>query len=224
MSVEPITQETAEKVVDALCAEVGAVRIKKSGRAWEALGLLFDGLRLVGLRVPSGREVVSEYAQTVPLVPGVQTPVSTAVLEPDVELAPDTLCELFVHECTHGEQSNGDPAWAVKYLQHREYRAGTAEAPAFAGAVALRWALTGELPDTLEGFASVLREGYDAQDHAQVAHDVIEIRATEIAHGVIRSALARLAIATIYREQPGALHPDAVALLRAHCPDALVLS
>jgi hypothetical protein len=54
----------------------------------------------------------------------------------------------------------------------------------------------------LDGFVSVLREGYDAQDHAQVGHDVIELRAAEVSMGVIRSELARLAIAIVYREQP----------------------
>lgn len=222
--VEPITQATAEKVVDALCERVGAVRITKSGRAWEALGLAFDGLKLVGLSVPSGRAVVREYAQTVPLIPGVKTPVSTAVLLPERELSPDALCELFVHECTHSQQSNGDAAWGVKYLQHREYRAGTAEAPAFAAGLAFRWALTGAVPESLDGFVSVLREGYDAQDHAQVGHDVIELRATEVSMGVIRSELARLAIAIVYREQPLAIHPDARVLLEANCPQALVVS
>lgn len=222
--VEAITQETAEKVVDALCERVGALRIKKTGTAWSALGLLFDGLKLVGLAVPSGRQVVQEYAQTVPILPGVKTPVSTAVLLPDRELAPDNLCELFVHECTHSQQSNGDAAWGVKYLQYREYRAGTSEAPAFAAAVAFRWALTGRVPESLDGFVSVLREGYDAQDHALVAHDVIEMRATEVSMGVIRSELARLAIAIVYREQPLAIHPEARVLLEANCPQALVVS
>lgn len=221
--VEAITQATADKVVDALCERVGALRIRKTGTAWEALGLAFDGLKLVGLSVPSGRQVVHEYAQTVPILPGVKTPVSTAVLLPDRELSPEDLVALFVHECTHSQQSNGDAAWAVKYLQHREYRAGTAEAPAFAAAVAFRWALEYALPSTLDGFVSVLREGYDAQDHAQVAHDVIELRATEIAHGVIRSELARLAIAIVYREQPLAIHPEARVLLEANCPSALVV-
>ena len=46
---------------------------------------------------------------------------------------------------------------------------------------------------------------------------------TEIAHGVIRSELARLAIAITYRDQPDALDANALTLLRAHCPDALVL-
>lgn len=222
--MEAITQETADKIVDALCAHVGAVRIRKEGRAWEALGLVFDGLKLTGLRVPSGRQMVDSYTQTVPLIPGVQTPFSTAVLEPARALAPDALAELFVHECTHSQQSNADVAWGVKYLQHREYRAGTAEAPAFAAAVAFRWATTGALPDSLEGFASILREGYDAQDHAVVGRDVIEIRATEISHGVIRSELARLAIAILYREQPDAIHPDALLLMRANCPQALVVA
>ena len=78
--VEAITKETAEKVVDALCERVGALRIRKTGNAWSALGLLFDGLKLVGLAVPSGRQVVQEYAQTVPLLPGVKTPVSGSVV------------------------------------------------------------------------------------------------------------------------------------------------
>ncbi len=221
--MEAITQETADAIVDALCAKVGAVRIRKTGAAWEALGLAFDGLKLTGLHVPSGRQVVREYAQTVPILPGVHTPVSTAVLLPDHAMNPGALCELFVHECTHGQQSNADPAWGVKYLQHREYRAGTAEAPAFAAALAFRWALTGQLPMSLDSFEHVLRDGYDAQDHAIVAHDVIEVRATEVSHGVIRSELARLAIAIVYREQPSAIHPDALLLMQANCPQALVL-
>jgi len=219
-----LARSTAETIVDALCAHVGAVRITKSGGVWEALGMLFDGLKLVGLSVPSGRQIVREYAQTVPLVPGVRSPFSTAILLPDAELEPDELVELFAHECTHSQQSNADPAWGVKYLQHREYRAGTAEAPAFAASLAYRWARRHELPPSLEGFVSILRDGYDAQDHASLAHDVIEIRATEIAHGVIRSELARLAIAITYRDQPDALHPESLAMLRANCPDALVIA
>lgn len=219
-----LARSTAETIVDVLCAHVGAVRIAKSGGAWEALGMIFDGLKLVGLNVPSGRQIVREYAQTVPLIPGVKTPVSTAVLLPDRELEPDDLVELFVHECTHSQQSNSDPAWGVKYLQHREYRIGTAEAPAFAAAIAYEWALTGAIPQSLATEMHLFREGYDAQDSAELGHDVIEIRATEIAHGVIRSELARLAIAVTYRDQPDALHPESLAMLRANCPDALVIA
>ena len=218
-----LTQATADAIVTAICSRVGAVRVRKEGSGWQALGMLFDGLRLVGAHVPSGAQVVSEYAQTLPLVPGVRTPFSTVVLEPARALAPHDLAKLFVHEGTHAQQSNADPAWAVKYLQHREYRIGTAEAPAFAAAIAYEWALTGAIPQSLATEMHLFREGYDAQDSAELGHDVIEIRATEIAHGVIRSELARLAIAITYRDQPDALDANALTLLRAHCPDALVL-
>ena len=129
------------------------------------------------------------------------------MLLPDRELEPDDLVELFVHEMHALAAIELRPSGGVKYLQHREYRAGTAEAPAFAASLAYRWARRHELPLSLDGFVSILRDGYDAQGPREVAHDVIEIRATEIAHGVIRSELARLAIAVTYRDQPDALRP-----------------
>ena len=223
MEPKPLSKATALKIVAAVCAFVGMQIVTKSGAAWSALGLLFDGLKFLGFKVPGGAEVVGSYAQTLPVVPGVKTPFSTVMLQPDTELTPDELAELVTHEGTHGWQSNHDAAWGVKYLQHREYRAGTAEGPAFAGALALRWARTNEIPASLDGFLSVMREAYDAQDHAQVGHDVIELTATEIAHGVIRNPVARVAIATLYREQPDAIHPESLRLMKANCPAALVV-
>lgn len=223
MEPKSLSRATALKVVAAVCSFVGMVTVTKSGGAWTALGLLFDGLRFLGFKVPSGADVVGAFAQTLPVVPGVKTPVSTVMLLPDTELEPAALAELYVHEGTHGWQSTHDKAWAVKYLQHREYRTGTAEGPAFGGGLALRWALTHTLPDSLDSFTHLFREGYDAQDHDIVGHDVIELTATEIAFGVIRNPVARVAIATIYREQPDAIHPESLRLMQANCPSALVV-
>lgn len=223
MEPKPLSRALALRIVAAITSTLGIVTLTKTGAPWSALGLLFDGLKLVGLNVPGGAQIVGEYAQTLPLIPGVKTPLSALVLLPDRELSPDGLVELFVHDGTHAAQSRDDAAWAGKYLAHREYRAGTAEAPAFAAALAYRWARTGQLPGSLDDFEHVLRDGYDAQDHAVVGHDVIEIYATEVGYGVIRSPLARLAIALTYRDEPDAIHPESLRLMQANCPSALVV-
>ncbi len=220
----PISEDLAKRISAAIAAKAGLVVVKKTGDVWTVLGLVFDGLRFVGLDVPSGHDVVGEYAQTVPLTPGLATPFSAAVLMPDRVLSPDSIAELMVHEGTHGLQSRADAAWGVKYLQHREYRAGTAEGPAFAGGLAYRWARTGQVPASLDSFEHILRAGYDAQDHAVVGHDVIELIGTEISHGVIRNPLARLAIAITYRDEPEAIHPAALLLMQANCPEGLVIA
>lgn len=219
----PLSRETSRAICEAIRTHVGAVVVRKDGGYWSALGYVFDGLRLVGMAVPKGVDVVEHYAQTLPVIPGVKTPFSTVILLPAHEGSPDDEVELIVHEGTHAQQSTGDPAWGIKYLQHAEYRAGTAEAPAFAASLAYRWARTGSLPASLDGIRHVLRDGYSVGDYDALAHDVVEIRATEITHGVIRSELARLAIAITYRDQPDALDAGALALIRAHCPDALVI-
>jgi len=221
-----LTRTTANAVTRELCRRYAMLVTYKAGPLWGAVGMVFDAARLAGARVPSGREFVEQYAQALPLIPGAGSPASVLLALPEAPMEPDAEAELFVHEATHGVQYRADARWPVLYVQHPEYRALSAEAPAYAAGLALRWVLTGRVPTQadIDGVVHVLHEGYGAGDHAVVAGDLLAARITELAHGVIRSEAARVAIAIIYREQPDALHPDALALLRAHCPEALVLA
>lgn len=220
---KPLSKDLALRIVAALCAAVGLLRVTKTGGVWTALGLIFDALKFIGFAVPSGAQVVGEYAQTLPVTPGLATPFSAVALMPDRELSPDGLVELVGHEGTHSQQSRDDAAWGVKYLKHREYRMG-AEGPAFAFALGWKWVRTGKLPATLDDFVHVARGAYDAKEHAELMADVIEIYGTEISFGILRNPLLRLAVAMAYRDEPECIHPAALALIQANDPGALVMA
>jgi hypothetical protein len=110
------------------------------------------------------------------------------------------------------------PVW---YLQHREKRASY-EAGAIAQALAVYWALTGELPASVEELPSALAYGYDlGPDDIALARAELEQEVTAISHGVIPEGPARTTIAAIHAAQPDALDPRAVALIRQHSPGVL---
>lgn len=97
--------------------------------------------------------------------------------------------------------------------------------PAYAITYALRWALTGTLPATPQDLPGALVWGY-LLDEADLAHCqvALEQHATSISYGLIPEGPARVVLAILAAEAPEAFDPGALALIRANCPEALVLS
>lgn len=184
----------------------------KGGAMWSAVAATFDVLRALGLRVPSGRDFIERFATTI----------LALVALPPMQLSPLQLVLLLTHEATHVVQWYADPArMPIWYLQHREKRASY-EAGAIAQALAVHWALTGELPARVEDLPSALAYGYDlGPDDLSLAQAELEQEATAIASGILPTGPARTTIATIYREQPDALDAGALELIRQHSPGVL---
>lgn len=211
MSAE-LTQTTARVVEQRLQAEHGFVIATKGGALWQAIAAAFELLRAFGLKVPSGAEILNLYATTL----------LAYVALPATALTPLQLVLLLTHEATHVVQWYLDPAkMPVWYLQHREKRASY-EAGAIAQALAVHWALTGQLPARVEDLPSTLAYGYDlTPEDVALAQAELEQEATAIARGVIPEGPARTVIATIARVQPDALDPRALELIRAHSTGVL---
>lgn len=207
-----ITETTARVVQQRLQAQHGFVVATKGGALWQAIAAAFELLRALGLRVPSGAEILSMYATT--LLAYVALPATT--------LTPLQLVLLLTHEATHVVQWYLDPAkMPVWYLQHRERRASY-EAGAIAQALAVHWALTGQLPARVEDLPSTLAYGYDlTPEDVALAQAELEQEATAIARGVIPEGPARTTIRAIYELQPDALDAAALELIRANSPGVL---
>jgi hypothetical protein len=207
-----ITEATARAVEQRLTATHGFVVATKGGPLWGAIAATFDVLRALGVGVPSGRDFIERFATTILAMVGL----------PPVRLEPLSLVLLLTHEAVHVVQWYRDPArFPVWYLQHREKRASY-EAGAIAQALAVQWALTGQIPERVEDLPSALAYGYDlGPDDLALARAELEQEVTAIAAGVIPEGPARTTIAAIHAAQPDALDPRAVALIRANSPGVL---
>lgn len=212
----PIHAAMAAEIQAHLCRKHSLLLTYKRGLAWSLVGVGFDIAKLAGAQIPSGEQFLTGFASVVPL------PFAAVVMLPDADLSPSDQTELLAHEAEHGDQGAADFGFCGKYIAHREYRAGTAEAPAYAVSYALRWARTGELPESLAALPSALVWGYDLKEpDVQLASEVLEQRVTEIKHGIIRSAVAREVLTLLARKQPDALHSESLRLIREHDPLAL---
>lgn len=207
-----ISLATAAAVERQLMMAHAFVIATKGGPMWSAVAATFDVLRALGLKVPSGRDFVERFATTI----------LALVALPPMQLTPVQLVLLLTHEATHVVQWYADPArMPIWYLQHREKRASY-EAGAIAQALAVQWAITGELPANVEELPSALAYGYDlGPEDIALARAEIEQEATAIAAGILPEGPARTVIATIARVQPDALDPRALELIRAHSPGVL---
>lgn len=207
-----ISRLVAEKIVATLCGRYGLVIAYKTGPVWAAVGSVFDVARAFGAMIPSGAEFNTRFATTL----------GTLVALPDTHLSDEDRVLLLVHEATHARQFVLDPVrFVVQYLQHREKRA-TWEAEAFAQGAALVWLLTGRLPERVEDMASALVYSYAlTPDDVALAHGLLEQYATSIVNGVLPQGPVWVAASILAREEPGVLNADALALVRASCPQAL---
>jgi hypothetical protein len=205
-----ISESTARAVESTLMARHGFVVATKGGPFWSAVAATFDMLRALGIGVPAGRDFVERFATTI---------LALVAMPAGLALTPLQRVLLLAHEATHVVQWYGDPAkMPVWYLQHREKRAAY-EAGAIAQALAVQWALTGELPASASDLPSALAYGYDlTPEDLALARGLLEQEATAIASGLLPLGPACTAIAAIHALQPDALDPRAVALIRTNSP------
>jgi hypothetical protein len=217
-----VEMPVAERLFASLAAIHGAIVTEKRGHIWDASRQAFDVLRALGLRVPSGAEFVSDYWTTIGLVIARGTaPVGSGA----------ALLSIGVHECRHVMQFRASPAaFPMRYLGFvtgeraaaREPRAAY-EAEALADQAALEWALTGVVD--MRAHVGALVYGYDLNaDDVTLATGLFAQSSEAIHHGLIPPGPARTAIALVATACPEALNPRAYELIRANCPDALVLS
>lgn len=221
-----LRQDVADRVIDELLAREGALQGSKDSAPWKLAALGFDAARLAGMQVPTGAQILDGFGTTL----------GPVIFPPRVRIADAPFrVALFTHECRHVKQWWADPVrMPVLYLglfpaengdERREPRAGYYESEAYLDQIAVLWALTGDIPERPADLAHGLVYGYDlATAQVLLAQDLIEVGVTSVVNGVIPPGPARTAIALVYRDQPDALHPESLALIRANCPDALVLS
>lgn len=211
--MKPLSHSVVSRLVAFLCGLFGAVIGSKASLPWALAALAFDAARALGVKVPSGEQLVRDYGTTI----------GPSIWPPERELDPVSLLVLMVHELTHVKQWWRDPArMMVWYVQHREMRAGRYEGEAYGQGYAMLWALTGQLPARVEDLPSALVYGYALEaDDVALAQSELEQLATSIHHGVIPLGPARKAIAWLYREDPAFLHPDSLAKIQANCPEVL---
>lgn len=221
-----LRQDVADRVIDELLAREGALQGSKDSAPWKMLALGFDGARLAGLQVPTGAQILDGFGTTLgPVIFPPRQRITDAVFR----------VALFTHETRHVKQWWADPArMPVLYLglfpannssERREPRAAYYESEGYLDQLAVIWALTGTVPEKVDELAHGLVYGYDLEA-AQVllAQTLVEQGITSVTLGVIPPGPARTAIALLCREQPDALHPRSLALIREACPEALVLA
>ena len=209
----PLIAPTVQAVRDALGAKFGMSWGTKGGIPWAAASLGFDIARMFGAQIPTGARFVGEYITTLGL---------TVFYPAGKSFSPEQLIEIDTHETRHGWQFVAEPGvMPFEYIRNSRRRAEY-ESAAFGDGLAVRWALTGEIPASVNDLphGALLEYGCTPAD-LQMAQDQLEAVVTSISHGVIPEGPARTTIATIARVQPDALDPRAVALIRANSPGVL---
>lgn len=210
----PLTQATADAVIDALLAKRGMVLLSKESPVGVGIGIALDVLRLARMNVPSGEEFRRRFF----------TGIWPVVMCPDgwrSALDPRAQLSVIAHEATHGDQVLANILKAVQYLQHAETRASW-EAEAFSTNDELDFALDGTLPAARGELDHPVRYGYAlTAGEEELVRAMREQRLTGIQHGVIQTPAGRDAIKRIHALQPDALDPRALELIRAHSPGVL---
>lgn len=209
----PLTGATAQAVREALSAQFGVTFGTKGGPLWAAAALGFDIARMFGAQIPSGARFVGDYITTLGL---------TVFYPPGKSFDARTLVLVDTHETRHGHQFLAEPGvMPFEYLRNSRRR-GEYESAAFGDGLAVQWALSGEIPPTVNDLphGALLEYGCTPAD-LQMAQDHLEQLVTSIVRGVIPPGPARTAITTIYRVQPDALDPRALELIRANSPGVL---
>lgn len=209
----PLSTATAQAVREALSARFGVMFGTKGGVAWAAAALAFDIARMFGAQVPSGSRFVGDYITTIAL---------TVFYPAGKTYTAQEQIEIDTHETRHAHQFVAEPGvMPFEYLRNSRRRAEY-ESAAFGDGLAIRWAITGEIPPTVDALPhGALLEYACTTADLQMAQDQLEQLATSIARGVIPEGPARTVIATIARVQPDALDPRALELIRAHSPGVI---
>lgn len=209
----PLTQATAMAVREALGAQYAMSWGTKGGIAWAAASLGFDIARVFGAKIPTGARFVGEYITTLGL----------SIFYPAGKTySPQQFVEIDTHETRHGQQFVAEPGvMPFEYIRNSRRRAEY-ESAAFGDGLAVRWAITGEIPPTINDLphGALLEYGCTPAD-LQMVQDHLEAIVTSLSYGVIPEGPARTTVATIARVQPDALDPRAVELIRANSPGVL---
>lgn len=210
----PLTQATADVVIDALLAKRGMVLMSKEHPLGVGIGIVLDGLRLARMNVPSGEEFRRRFF----------TGIWPVIMCPDgwrSALDPRAQLSVIAHEATHGDQVLSNLLKAVQYLQHAETRA-TWEAEAFSTNDEIDFALDGTVPAARAELDHPVRYGYAlTAAEEELVRAMREQRLTGIQHGVIQTPAGREAIKRIHAMQPDALDARAAELIRTNSPGVL---
>lgn len=213
----PIPQATADLIERELVGRYHLLVSAKTGPVWAAVSAAFDMLASLGLRgLPSGHDFTHRFG----------TSLGPVVLLPDAPLGPTERVCLLAHEAEHARQFFAAPGeMPVRYLSIPEARGSHYEVPAYAISYALAWALSGQLPASPADLPGALVWGY-MLGAADVAHCrvALEQAATAIAFGIIPEGPARVVLAILARDCPEVIDAGALALIRANCPEALVIA
>lgn len=213
---EEISQATADTVTGELTRAARMFIVTKDSLPIElAFRVIFDGARVVGVQgLPDGETALNAYFQGL-------GPVLLAPPGWKARMPPAEQVKIVAHEGTHGGQAYADPKMAIWYVQHLEARA-MYEAEAYGTGVEITFALTGQIPARIEDLPHAMREGYALTPaDIELAQGLLEQRATSVVNGVIATRLGRLAIKRMHQLQPRALHPEALAAIRAGSPGLL---
>lgn len=217
MTHEPLTQANADIITSELARSALMIVVTKDALPIELLyRAVFDGAAVVGVKgLPTGEQAYGNYFQGIGallLVPKGWKQTNTPAFQ----------VEIIAHEGTHGGQFYADPlhmpAW---YVGHTEAR-GLYESEAYGTGFELRFALTNTIPASINELAHAERQGYAlTPKDLELVTGLSEQRVTSVANGVIATVMGRKAIRRIWELQPSALHPDAVAKIKAGSPGLL---
>lgn len=213
MGAVEIPRATMERIVAECMAETKAFPGNKEFVGYKVGAGVFDVLRLAGADVPSSDQLTKLYWQTTgPIVWAGTQPLAV----------PDEL-EAWFHEMTHAKQWWADmlrmPIW---YVQHAEMRGARYESEAFGQGLAIRIAVTGEIPVAKEAVRARYEHGYWMdQGSILVTTAILEGTLTSIAKGIIPPGIARSGIRKLYRENPGYLDAGMLDLIRKNNPEVL---
>lgn len=187
-----LTPEQSGALESGLISRHGLLVTVKDGPAWTIVGAGFDIARIF-TAVPSGADFLHKYSTALPLIPARGLPSALIALAKDAPTWGHERIETFLHEGVHAEQYREDPAWPVKYLQHREYRAA-AEASAYAASAAYRFAVSGVVP-SLDSMTHSLVNGYSlGADDLKLVADMLEVALEEVRFGVLRHEATRAVV------------------------------
>lgn len=210
----PISQATADVVVDALTAKRGMMVLSKESPIGVGAGIVLDVLRLGRMNVPSGEQFRRKFFTGI--WPFILCPEGwRSALDPRAQIS------VIAHECTHGDQVLANILRAGHYLIHPEVRAAW-EAEAFSTNDEIDFGLDGTVPPARAELDHPVRYGYAlTPGDEELVRGMREQRLTGIQYGVIQTPAGREAIARIHALQPDALDPRAVELIRTNSPGVL---
>lgn len=213
---EEITQQVADTIVNELLESSRMFEVSKDSLPIDlAARVIFDGARFVGVAgLPTARQFMEDYFQGI-------GPVFLTPKGWRSRLTPRAQIRIVAHECTHGGQLYADPKMLVWYVQHTEAR-GVYEEEAFGSGFEVDYLVEAAIPSRLEDLDHAERQGYAlTAGDLELVRGLGEQRVTSIANGVIATRTGRFVARRLHQLQPGAIHPEALAAIRAGSPGLL---